>query len=168
MAEIEEMRTENRSIDEMRIENHVQLIKVYIGSGDDFIMVSGNDFSIISRFMAAGDELEAMVGEMEKEEAESRETDHKKEIEDRRNFSEKAAEIMDGVFGEGITKKFFGDVYAEIPNFEPDIECFIDFWNSLIPVIERLSEHKVKLQKLASQKRMSKYKPQDYKKKARR
>lgn len=39
-----------------------------------------------------------------------------------------------------------------------------DFWDSLIPVIERLSEHKIKLEKLASKKRMAKYQPQDHKK----
>lgn len=44
------------------------------------------------------------------------------------------------------------------------MECFFDFWDSLIPVIERLSEHKIKLEKLASKKRMAKYQPQDHKK----
>lgn len=39
-----------------------------------------------------------------------------------------------------------------------------DFWDSLIPVIERLSDHKVKLEKLASKAHMDKYMPWDYKK----
>ena len=82
----------------------------------------------------------------------------------RREFSEKATAIMDGVFGEGTTRKYFGDIYAVIPDFCPDLECFLDFWDSLIPVIERLSDHKVKLEKLASKQRMSKYQPQDHKK----
>ena len=72
---------------------------------------------------------------------------------------------MDSVFCEGTTRKFFGDVYAVIPDFRPDLECFLDFWDSLIPVIERLSEHKVKLEKLASKRRMAKYVPQDHKRK---
>ena len=79
-------------------------------------------------------------------------------------FAVQAEQIMDSVFGEGTTKKFFGDVYEVIPNFVPSEESFMDFFDALNPIIERLSEHKVKLEKLASQKRMSKYQPQDHKK----
>lgn len=164
MADIEEMRIEKNESEEMRIDNRVQLTKVFVGGGDDFIVISGNDISIFDRFRAAGDELEALAAEIEKKETESDDMDYKKEIEERRHFSDKATEIMDGVFGEGTTRKFFGDVYAVIPNFQPDLECFLDFWDSLIPVIERLSEHKIKLEKLASKQRMAKYQPQDHKK----
>lgn len=162
---MEELRIENTNTEEIRIENRVQLTKVYVGGGEDYIVVSGNDISIIDRFLSAGEELETLAAEMEKKEAKSDEKNYKKEMEERKYFSEKATEIMDGVFGEGTTKKFFGDVYKEIPNFCPDLECFIDFWDSLIPVIERLSEHKVTLEKLAGKQRMAKYQPQDYKKK---
>lgn len=164
MAEIEELKIEKTAPEEMRIDNRVQLTKIYVGGGDDFIVISGNDISIFDRFRVAGEELEALAAELEKGESESRETDYKKEMEIRREFSEKATAIMDGVFGDGTTRKFFGDVYAEIPNFQPDLECFLDFWDSLIPVIERLAEHKIKLEKLASKQRMAKYQPQDHKK----
>lgn len=164
MAEIEEMKIEKTETEEMRIDNRVQLTKVYVGGGDDYIVVSGNDISIIDRFIASGEELEALAEELDKKESEVGESDYKKEMDIRREFSEKATAIMDGVFGEGTTRKFFGDVYAVIPNFQPDAECFIDFWDSLIPVIERLSEHKIKLEKLASKQRMEKYHPQDHKK----
>lgn len=165
MAEIEEMRIEKNKPEEMQIDNRVQLTKVYVGGGDDFIVVSGNDISIIDRFLSAGEELESLAAELDKKESKAREGDYKKEMEIRREFSEKATAIMDGVFGDGTTRKFFGDVYALIPNFQPDAECFIDFWDKLIPVIERLSEHKIKLEKLASKKRMAKYQPQDHKRK---
>lgn len=167
MAEITEMNIENEQkpqVEEMRIDNRVTLTKVYVGGGDDYIVVSGNDISIIDRFMDAGSKLEALAEEMEKKTPEGEERDIVKEIEERKEFSNKATAIMDGVFGEGTTRKFFGDVYAVIPNFQPDLECFLDFWDSLIPVIERLSEHKIKLEKLASKKRMAKYVPQDHKK----
>lgn len=164
MAEIEEIKIEKIEAEEMRIDNQVQMTKVYVGGGDDFIVVSGNDISIIDRFLAAGEELESLAGELDKNESEIGENDYKKEMEARRKFSEKATEIMDNVFGNGTTRKFFGDVYDVIPNFQPDAECFLDFWNKLIPVIERLSEHKIKLEKLASKQRMSKYQPQDHKK----
>lgn len=163
MAEIEEMKTEKTEAEEMHIENRVQLTKVYVGGGDDFIVVSGNDISIIDRFLAAGDELEALAAELDKKESDVGENDYKKEMEIRKEFSEKATAIMDGVFGDGTTRKFFGDVHSVIPNFQPDAECFIDFWDSLIPVIERLSEHKIKLEKMASKQRMAKYQPQDHK-----
>lgn len=164
MTDIEEVKIEKTEAEEMRIENRVQLTKVYVGGGDDFIVVSGNDISIIDRFLAAGEELEALAAELDKKESEVSESDYKKEMDIRREFSEKATAIMDGVFGEGTTQKFFGDVYAVIPNFQPDAECFLDFWDKLIPVIERLSEHKIKLEKLASKQRMAKYQPQDHKK----
>lgn len=165
MAEIEEMKIEKTETEEMRIDNRVQLTKVYVGGGDDYIVVSGNDISIIDRFLSAGEELEALAAELDKKESEVGESDYKKEMEIRREFSEKATAIMDGVFGDGTTRKFFGDVYAVIPNFQPDAECFIDFWDSLIPVIERLSEHKIKMENLASKQRMAKYQPQDHKRK---
>lgn len=165
MAEIEEMNIEQGKIEEVKAENRVWLTKVTFSNGD-YITVSGNDISIIERFLSAGEELEALANEMEKSNADADEKDYKKAIEDRKHFSEKAAQIMDDVFGEGTTRKFFGDVYEVIPDFQPDLECFMDFWDSLIPVIERLSEHKIKLEKLASKQRMAKYVPQDHKKKA--
>lgn len=164
MSDIQEARVNDANTEEIRIDNRVQLTKVYVGGGGDYIVVSGNDISIFGRFCAAGDELIALAEEMENKESEADEPDYKKEIESRKYFSDKATAIMDGVFGEGTTRKFFSDVYAAIPNFQPDLECFLDFWDSLIPVIERLSEHKVKLEKLASKQRMEKYHPQDRKK----
>ncbi len=169
MANIEEVKIKNESTktEEIRIDNRVTLTKVYVGGGDDFIVISGNDISIFDKFQAAGNKLQALVAEMEEKEGESagENRDYEKEIEERKYFSEKAAEIMDGVFGEGTTSKFFGDVYAVIPDFQPDLECFLDFWDSLIPLMERLSEHKIKLEKLASKQRMAKYQPQDHKRK---
>ena len=164
MVEIkEEVKNKNTTTEEIRIDNRVMLTKVYVGGGDDYIVVSGNDISIIDRFLAAGEELEILSEELDKKESNIGEDDHKKEMEIRLEFSKKAAKIMDDVFGDGTTRKFFGDVYDVIPNFQPDAECFIDFWDSLIPVIERLSEHKVKLEKMASKQRMAKYVPQDHK-----
>lgn len=166
MAEIEEIKIEKNEAEEIRIDNRVQLTKVYVGGGDDFIVVSGNDMSIIDRFIVAGEELEALGNEISEKEKNIEENDYRKTIELRKCFSDKATKIMDGVFGEGTTRKFFGDVYTVIPNFQPDYECFLDFWDSLIPVIEKLSEHKVKLEKLASKQRMAKYVPQDHKRKS--
>lgn len=80
MAEIEEMKTENENTktEEIRIDNRVTLTKVYVGGGDDFIVISGNDISIFDRFRAAGDELTALAEEMEKKESDSCEIDYKR------------------------------------------------------------------------------------------
>lgn len=162
MEEVREaMKIGGTNRETMKAENRVWLMDVEFCNGEK-ITVSGNDISIIERFEAAGEELEALADDMEKKETEEKTA--KEEIAERREFSEKAAEIMDGVFGEGTTRKYFGDVYEAIPDFCPDVECFMDFWDSLIPVIERLSDHKVKLEKLASKQRMDKYMPQDHKK----
>lgn len=157
----EEMKIGGTNRETMKAENRVWLMDVEFCNGEK-ITVSGNDISIIERFEAAGEELEALADDMEKKETEEKTA--KEKIAERREFSEKASEIMDGVFGEGTTRKYFGDVYEAIPDFCPDVECFMDFWDSLIPVIERLSDHKVKLEKLASKQRMDKYVPQDHKK----
>lgn len=164
MAEIRET-----NIEEIRIENHVQLTKVYVGGGNDFIVVSGNDISIVERFIDAGNKIESLAADMDEkisnlESTKENYLEVSKSVEIRKEFSQKAEEIMDGVFGKGSTKKFFADAYEVIPDFLPDVECFIDYFNSLLPVVERLSEHKVKLEKIASRKRMDKYKPKDFKK----
>lgn len=162
MEEVREaMKIGGTNRETMKAENRVWLMDVEFCNGEK-ITVSGNDISIIERFEAAGEELEALADDMEKRETEEKTA--KEKIAERREFSEKAAEIMDGVFGEGTTRKYFGDVYEAIPDFCLDVECFMDFWDSLIPVIERLSDHKVKLEKLASKQRMDKYVPQDHKK----
>lgn len=162
MEEIrEEMKIEGTSRETVKAENHVWLMDVEFCNGDK-ITVSGNDISIIERFESAGEELEALAEEMDKKETED--TPSREKIAMRREFSDRATLIMDSVFGDGATHKYFGDIFEAIPGFCPDLECFMDFWNSLIPVIERLSQHKVKLEKLASKKRMDKYKPQDHKK----
>lgn len=157
----EEVQMDVKNREAMQVENRVWLMDVKFCNGEK-ITVSGNDISIIERFEVAREELEALADDLEKKESEGKSA--KEKIEQRREFSEKAAEIMDNVFGKGTTRKYFGDIYESIPDFCPDVECFMDYWNSLIPVIERLSDHKVNLEKLASRRRMGKYQPQDHKK----
>lgn len=167
MSEIVNMqgqKAETTVIEEMRIENRVQIIKLFMGNSNDFIMISGNDIALINRFIEAGDELETLALDMAKKEEEIGEKEHKKMSELRMEFSQKATEITDSILGNGTTRKFFGDVYENISDFCPDIEACEDFWDAMIPVIEKLSEHKIKLEKLASRRRMGKYQPQDHKK----
>jgi len=80
------------------------------------------------------------------------------------DFSKAAAGIIDGIFGADTVKKYFRDIYEEIPDFLPDADCIIDFFEQITPVIEKLFDRKVERQRLASKERMSKYQPQDHKK----
>lgn len=153
---------EGANIEEMRIDNRVHITKLFLGGGDEYILLSGNDISLIDRFVTAGDDLEKLAEGLAKKEEEIGEKDHKKNATLRIEFSEKATEIMDKALGSGTTQKFFEDVFNVIPDFCPDVEAFMDFWDSLIPVIEKLSDHKVKLKELASRERMKKYQPQDH------
>lgn len=176
MAEIEEIKLENANIEEMHIENRVTLTKVFFGKGDDFIVVSGNDASIYLKFVNARKQFLSLADELESEELvikskykadeEISEEDEEKLLNLYRNFSEKSEKIMDGVFGEGTTRKFWGDVYEVIPDFIPKVEAWMDYFDSLIPVVERLSDHSKHLEKLSSMKRMEKYQPQDHKRKS--
>ncbi|MDE7323138.1 MAG: hypothetical protein K2N73_10530 [Lachnospiraceae bacterium] len=163
MAEIKEMNleAENSKIEELKASNDVIITRVVFDNGS-CIYVSGNDASIIMRFLKAGDELEDLGKEEDKIKDEYGENDYEEAIEIRMNISKRASEIMDGVFGEGTTDKYFGDVLRLIPTFIPDVECFLGYWDSFIPLIERMMGHK---EKLASKKRMAKYQPQDHKRK---
>lgn len=161
MAEIKEMdlTTENRKVETFKASNDVIITRVDFDNGS-CIYVSGNDASIFERFVKAGKDLEALGEEEDKAREILDENDYEKAIEIRAELCKKAAEIMDGVFGEGTTDKYFGDVRELIPAFIPDIECFLGYWDVFIPVIERMVGHK---EKLASKKRMAKYQTQDHK-----
>lgn len=179
MAEIEEMKIEktNENMDEMRLENRVQLTKVYFGSDDNFIVVSGNDASIYLKFVSARTKFLALVDELDEKELAIREkykgkTDEEISDEDLelilllyKDLYTKSEKIMDGVFGDGTTRKFWGDVFSVIPDYVPATEAWMDYFDALIPVVERMSDHTAKLEKLASSKRMARYQPQDHKRK---
>lgn len=58
-------------------------------------------------------------------------------------FSEKAIKIIDNIFGEGTLKKYFRQLYEEIPEFLPDAECFADFFKKISLVMETLFNRKM-------------------------
>lgn len=81
------------------------------------------------------------------------------------DFSKEAARIIDEVFGPDTIKKYFRDIYEEMPDFLPDANCIIDFFEQITPVIEKLFDRKIERQQAASRERMAKYEPQDHKRK---
>lgn len=180
MAEITEMKIENdckSQIDEIRVNNRVYLTKVFFGSGDDnFIIISGNDASIYMKFVQARSKFVSLADDLDEKELAIREKYKGKEDEEisdedmekilglYKNLYEESKEIMDGVFGEGTTEKFWKDVFDVIPDFVPTTEAWMDYFDSLIPVVEKMGSHSERLEKLSSMKRMAKYQPQDHKK----
>lgn len=80
------------------------------------------------------------------------------------DFSREAVGVIDGIFGAGTIKKYFRNIYEEIPDFLPDADCIMDFFEQITPVIEKLFDRKIERQKAASKARMAKYQPQDHKK----
>ena len=181
MTNIEEMKVENDcspKIDEIRINNRVYLTKIFFGSGDDnFITISGNDASIYMKFVKARSKFLSLADDLDnkelairekykgKEDAEISDEDMEKILGLYKNLYEESKGIMDGVFGEGTTEKFWKDVFDSISDFIPTMEAWMDYFDSLIPVVEKMSSHSERLEKLSSMKRMAKYQPQDYKRK---
>ncbi len=179
MANVEEMKIENQTTktEEMRIDNRVQLTKVYFGSGDNFVLISGNDASIYMKFVKARKKFLGLADDLENKELEIREKykgnadeeisdeDEEKILELYKNLYEGSKSIMDGVFGSGTTEKFWSDVFEVIPDFIPKVEAWMDYFDALIPVVEKMSDHSERLEKISSMKRMAKYRPQDHKRK---
>lgn len=177
MAEIEEIKIEKTESEEIRIDNRVQLTKVYFGSSDNFVVISGNDASIYMKFVKARRKFLELADELDNKELEIREKykgkadyeisdeDEEKILELYKNLYEESKSIMDDVFGKGTTEKFWSDVFEVIPDFIPKVEAWMDYFDALIPVVERMSDHSERLEKLSSMKRMAKYQPQDHKRK---
>lgn len=178
MAEIEETKIEKTEVEEMQIDNRVQLTKVYFGSGDNFVVISGNDASIYMKFVKARRKFLELADELDSKELEIREKykgkadyeisdeDEERILELYKNLYEESKSIMDGVFGKGTTEKFWSDVFEVIPDFIPKVEAWMDYFDALIPVVEKMSDHSERLEKLSSMKRMGKYQPQDHKRKS--
>ncbi|MBD5521229.1 MAG: hypothetical protein HDR03_08430 [Lachnospiraceae bacterium] len=58
-------------------------------------------------------------------------------------FYEESAEKIDNIFGQGTLKKYFNKLYKEVPDFMPGAECFIDFYDKMLPVLEELFGRRV-------------------------
>lgn len=177
MAEIEEMKIENAEIEEIWLENRVLLTRVYFGRGDEFVTISGNDASIYLKFIRARRRFMELANDLDDKESAIREKykgkantemsdeDDEKILELYRDLYGESKSIMDGVFGEGATERFWSDVFEVIPDFVPKTEAWEDYFDSLVPVMNKLFEHEKRLEKLSSMKRMGKYQPQDHKRK---
>lgn len=154
----------------------VNLTKIELNDSGDYIMVSADSPTFFDGFAAGykriadlADGIPVKLEEIEKkyEGKEDFLSTMDKAIEMSGvnvGFSKEAAGIIDGIFGVDTVKKYFREIYKEIPDFLPDADCIIDFFEQITPVIETLFDRKIERQQAVSKARMAKYHPQDHKK----
>lgn len=148
--------------------------EITLNKHDDKIEISADDASLFDRFANGYDSIMKMVDEVpskidsaEKEYAEKEDSDIQKAVSVSRvrvEFCQEAIKIIDEIFGEGTAKKSFRDGYETIPDFLPDEDMFIAFFEKMTPIMEDIFDRKMKRQEKASKARMAKYQPQDHKK----
>lgn len=155
---------------------NVHLHKVELNDKGEYIAISSDDDSIFDRFVAGYKHIVQMADELpQKIERICKKYEGKEDILSvmektsqlsRANveFSEETFKTIDGIFGEGTLKKYFREIFEEIPDFLPGSSCIIEFFEKITPVMENLFDRKVEDMQKASKEKMSKYKPQDHKK----
>lgn len=147
--------------------------EIILNQHGDKIEISGNDAALFDKFANGYDKIvkmaDEMPGKLETAEKESTDKDDFSKVVTtsrvRVNFCEKCIGIIDSIFGEGTAKKSFKDYYDYIPDFLPDEDLFIAFFEKFTPIMEDIFNRKLERQEKASKARMAKYQPQDHKRK---
>lgn len=149
--------------------------EITLNKHGDKIQISADDASLFDRFANGYDKIVKMADEMpgkleavEKEFEGKEDSDIEKAVAMSRvrvDFCEKSIGIIDEIFGEGTAKKSFRDGYDTMPDFLPDEDLFIAFFEKMTPIMEDIFHRKMERQEKASKARMAKYQPQDHKRK---
>ena len=157
-------------------EKNIGLLKVELNSEGDYIAISADNPIFFDNYAAGfkhiadlADEIPAKLEEIEKRYVGKDDFNSMmdKTLEMSKvnvQFSKEAVSVIDGIFGEGTVKKYFRNIIEEIPDFLPDVDCIIDFFEKITPVIEKLFNRKIENQRKKSKERMAKYQPQDHRK----
>lgn len=148
--------------------------EITLNKHGDKIQISADNASLFDKFANGYDKVVKMADEMtgkleavEKEFEGKEDSDIPKAIAISRvrvDFCEKAIGIIDEIFGDGTAKKSFRDGYEAMPDFLPDEDMFIAFFEKMTPIMEDIFNRKMERQQKASKARMAKYQPQDHKK----
>lgn len=158
--------------------NGASLVKIELNERGDYAAISLDDSTLFDRFVAGfkhlaqlSDEMPDKIAEIEKKYADKEDftsaVDRTLEISKVNvSFSEEASKVVDGIFGADTLKKYFRNIYEEIPDFLPDADCILEFFEKITPEMEKLFDRKVEARTAASKARMAKYQPQDHKKPA--
>ena len=149
--------------------------EIILNRHGDKISVSADDAGLWQRFLKGCKEIveisggfSASMGEIKVLDTDDFEAEAYKAVEasgGRMSYCVKAAEIIDGIFGEGTLRKSFRDDYDKMPNFVPDEERIIAFFETIAPIMEEIFGKKIERLNQESKARMEKYIPQDHKRK---
>ncbi len=152
--------------------------KIEFGSEDNYIVISVTDAKMFDNFASGfkriielSDEATNKIIEIAQEGSETANADADETNIDRAvakckvnvQFSEEAVRITESIFGKDVLKKYFADIYRELPDFLPDADCILDFYEKISPVMENLFSQKLKARADYRKKQMAKYKPRNYK-----
>lgn len=167
MAEIEKEKIES---------SDVEVLKIVLNNDGEYITVSADDTAMFDQFaegirhlVEMADEMPKKIREIEekykgKADFQSKMGKAKAMSRENVNFSKEAVKTIDGIFGEDTIKKYFREIYREIPDFQPSAHCIIDFFEQITPPMEKIFNRKLNAQDKLSKQRMAKYQPQDHKK----
>ncbi len=152
-----------------------EIDEITLNRHGDKLEISADDATIFDRFADGYDRLVKMTEEVpdkldavekeyaEKESEEKGSSDISKTVaisKVRVAFCEDAVGIIDGIFGAGTVKKSFRDTYESIPDFLPDENMFLIFFEKMTPIMEDIFNRKLDRDKKARRGRMMKYQPQ--------
>lgn len=158
--------------------NEAKIIKIELNDKGDYTVISPDDSLLFDKFVAGykrivelSDEIPAKLDKIEQkyENDDTFNSVINKTVEMSKvnvAFSNEAIAIMDGIFGAETIRKYFRDCYEEIPDFIPDVDCFVDFLDKIIPEMEKIFNRKIENQRKKSKERMAKYQPQDHRRSA--
>lgn len=154
----------------------IALHRIELNSKGDYILIAGDSPDIYDKFatgykklMDEADRIRVQIGQIEKkyEGKNGMDAVMNKTIEISKvnvGFSNMAVQVIDSIFGEGTVRKRFRDVYEEIPEFLPDVGCITNFFEKIIPIMEKIFNRKFEKDEAQRKQRMEKYQPRDYKK----
>lgn len=156
-------------------DSSASLVKVELNSKGDYAVISTDDATLFDRFVAGfkhvsdiADAVPAKLKEIEKKYAQSTDTASKmdKVLEISRanvDFSREAVSVVDSIFGEKTVRKYFRNIYEQLPDFIPNPDCILEFFEKVTPEMEKLFNRKMEERDKLRKQRMSKYQPQDHK-----
>lgn len=149
----------------MSKESKSGLYKIELNDMGDYIEISIADTGLFDSFVetyrqivSAAKELPRRYREIEKVRViPGHENKTVEKIRANVRFYEESAEKIDLVFGQGTLKKYFREHYEKIPDFMPGTEYFIDFFEQMAPVLEKLFGRKVDERDRKAVKSMTQY-----------
>lgn len=129
----------------MNKEKNVGTFKIELNKAGDYIVISTKDMNLFNRFMNGygliADMAEKLPQKYKEVERKYGKPCMEKTVEISRinvTFSEDSIEIIDNIFGRDTVKKYFRRLYKKVPDFMPETECFIHFFDHITPVLEEL------------------------------